>query len=313
MVASVQICHSRQQFGENRRMNLPASPPAMTVATMCDPAGQDALSEFVGLSRCLLVLTGAGISTASGIPGYRDAQGNWQRKPPVTHQEFMASAAVRRRYWARSMLGWPLMRGARPNLAHLSLARMEAVGRVGQVVTQNVDSLHGEAGSRDVIELHGRLREVRCMDCGFTHSRQAVQAVLEADNPAFLVGRASIAPDGDADLDADFDRFRVPCCTACGGLLKPDVVFYGDGVPKTRADSAMDAVTAADAVLVVGSTLMVRSGYRLCEAAHAAGKPIAAINIGRTRADPLLSLKLEEDCGSALAALAATHRWPTGP
>lgn len=265
----------------------------------------DTLATFVSRSDRLLVLTGAGISTASGIPGYRDAEGNWQRKPPVTHQEFMGSATVRKRYWARSMLGWPMMRGARPNPAHAALAALERQGRVAQLVTQNVDGLHTAAGSSRVIELHGRLREVRCTQCGNLHPRISMQTWLESANPAFADHSAAVAPDGDADLDADFDAFEVPDCPACEGILKPDVVFYGDSVPKPRADAAMAAASDADAVLVVGSTLMVRSSYKLCEAAHTAGKPIVAINIGRTRADPLLSLKLQEDCGSALAALTA--------
>ena len=270
-----------------------------------DDASLAGLIQFTRSAHRLLVLTGAGISTASGIPGYRDAEGNWQRKPPVTHQEFMSSAAVRRRYWARSMLGWPMMRGARPNQAHAALAALEQRGHVAQLVTQNVDGLHAAAGSMQVIELHGRLREVRCTQCGALSTRAAMQARLEYSNPAFLAGDAIAAPDGDADLETDFDAFSVPDCLTCEGVLKPDVVFYGDSVPKPRADSAMAAVREADAVFVIGSTLMVRSSYKLCEAAHAAGKPIAAINIGRTRADPLLSLKLQADCGSALAALSA--------
>ncbi len=265
----------------------------------------DTLAAFVSRSDRLLVLTGAGISTASGIPGYRDAEGNWQRKPPVTHQEFMGSATVRKRYWARSMLGWPMMRGARPNPAHAALAALEQRGHMAQLVTQNVDGLHTAAGSSRLIELHGRLREVRCTQCGNLHPRISMQTWLESANPAFANHSAAVAPDGDADLDADFDAFQVPDCPACEGILKPDVVFYGDNVPKPRADAAMAAANDADAVLVVGSTLMVRSSYKLCEAAHTAGKPIVAINIGRTRADHLLSLKLQEDCGSALAALTA--------
>jgi len=278
------------------------SRPADPAPPAADLAG---LIEFVRAAPRLLVLTGAGISTASGIPGYRDALGNWQRKPPVTHQEFMSSAAVRRRYWARSMLGWPMMQGARPNPAHAALAALERCGRVARLVTQNVDGLHAAAGSARVIELHGRLREVRCMRCDTGIPRTRVQAWLEAGNPAFLERAAGAAPDGDADLEADFGAFRVPACPACGGVLKPDVVFYGDSVPGPRAAAAMAATSEADAVLVVGSTLMVRSSYKLCEAAHAAGKPIAAVNIGRTRADPLFSLKLQADCGDALAALAA--------
>ena len=265
----------------------------------------NSLAAFVSRSNRLLVLTGAGISTASGIPAYRDAEGNWQRKPPVTHQEFLCSTSVRKRYWARSMLGWPMMQGARPNPAHAALAALEKRGHAAQLVTQNVDGLHTAAGSSRVIELHGRLREVRCTRCGALHPRTTMQKWLESGNPAFANQSAAVAPDGDADLEADFDSFHVPDCPACEGILKPDVVFYGDSVPKPRADAALTATHEADAVLVVGSTLMVRSSYKLCEAAHAAGKPIAAINIGRTRADPLLSLKLQADCGSTLAALAA--------
>lgn len=279
--------------------------PHSTLAHSVGAVARAGLAEMVAQSRRLMVITGAGISTASGIPGYRDAEGNWQRKPPVTHQEFMGDAAVRKRYWARSMLGWPMMQGARPNAAHLALARLEASGHVAALVTQNVDSLHRAAGSHAVIELHGRLREVRCMECEVMRPRQEVQAALESANPDFAAAGAKVAPDGDADLEADFDRFAVPPCPACGGVLKPDVVFYGDSVPRPRAQAAMGAVDAADALLVVGSTLMVRSGFRLCEAAHAAGKPIAAINLGRTRADPLLAWKVEADCGVALAALAA--------
>jgi len=264
----------------------------------------ECLLAFLGTSTRLAVLTGAGISTASGIPGYRDADGNWQRKPPLTHQEFIADLAVRKRYWARSMLGWPMMRDARPNTAHIALARLAQQDRVAHLITQNVDGLHTAAGSMNVLELHGRLRQVRCMDCNATHAREWLQASLVAANPHFSATSATVAPDGDADIEANFNDFEIAPCAACGGMLKPDVVFYGDSVPLPRARAALAAVAAADALLIVGSTVMVRSGYRLCEAAHAAGKPIAAINLGRTRADPLLSLKLQIDCGAALAGLA---------
>ena len=283
----------------------PHQPSPSAHEARCDGSTDDALASFISRSRNLLVLTGAGISTASGSPGYRDAEGNWQRKPPVTHQDFTGSATVRKRYWARSMLGWPMMQGARPNQAHTALATLEKHGRIEHLVTQNVDGLHSAAGSMRVIELHGRLREVRCTQCGTLSTRAAMQVRLESLNPTYLDGDASVAPDGDADLETDFEAFNVPGCPVCDGVLKPDVVFYGDNVPKPRADAAMAAITDADAILVVGSTLMVRSSYKLCEAAHTAGKPIAAINIGRTRADPLLSLKLQADCGSTLAALTA--------
>ena len=262
------------------------------------------LVAFLNASPRLVALTGAGISTASGIPGYRDAEGNWQRKPPVTHQEFIGDLGVRKRYWARSMLGWPMMRAAKPNAAHLALARLEEQGRLAHLITQNVDGLHTAAGSANVLELHGRLDDVKCMDCDAAHAREWLQASLTAANPGFLGASATVAPDGDADLDANFNDFVLTACAACGGMLKPAVVFYGDSVPLPRARAALAALEAADALLIIGSTVMVRSGYRLCEAAHAAGKPIAAINLGRTRADPLLSLKVQLDCGTALTGLA---------
>ncbi|MBL8384825.1 MAG: NAD-dependent protein deacetylase [Burkholderiales bacterium] len=280
----------------------------MHATARAHPAVADAIAPLADLMRaapCVLAISGAGVSTDSGIPAYRDRAGQWARRAPVTHQEFVASAAVRRRYWARSMLGWPMLRAARPNDAHRALARLERGGRIGALVTQNVDGLHGAAGSTAVIELHGRLREVRCLDCGTLHARDAVQAAMRHANPAFAACAAAAAPDGDADLEADFDRFVAPACAACGGTLKPDVVFYGDAVPRARALAADRALAAADALLVVGSTMMVRSAYRLCEAAHAAGKPVAAINLGRTRADPLYRVKIEAECGVALPALAA--------
>lgn len=277
--------------------SMPAAHPA-------DPVEHRAALERLLHGRRVCVITGAGISTASGIPGYRDREANWARKPPVTHQDFIASEATRRRYWARSLIGWPQMRAARPNAAHHALARLQAAGAVGTVVTQNVDGLHEAAGSADVLALHGRLAEVRCLDCGALASRAGVQAAMEAANPAFAARRAAVAPDGDADLEGDFDSFVPPACAACGGMVKPDVVFYGDSVPRERARAADRAIETADALLVVGSTLMVRSAFRLVEAAHGAGKPVAAINLGRTRADAMLSFKVEADCGAALAALA---------
>ena len=267
-------------------------------------AQPDALLEFARRYPRLFVLTGAGVSTASGIPGYRDADGNWRSRQPITHQDFVASDMARRRYWARSLTGWPVMAGATPNAAHQALARLERAGHIGQLVTQNVDGLHARAGSANVIDLHGRLRDVVCMECGAMHARAAMQTLLKAANPGFAVAGAVSAPDGDADVEVDFSGFDVPPCPACGGVLKPDVVFFGDSVPQPRAKAAMDALVAADAVLVAGSSLMVRSGFRFCEAAHAAGKPIAAINLGRTRADGLLALKVEMDCCEALGALA---------
>jgi len=265
------------------------------------------LASFIRRHPRLLVLTGAGCSVASGIPEYRDHDGAWKSRPPVRYADFITSAAVRRRYWARSVFGWARVAGAEPGAVHHALARLERSGHAGTVVTQNVDALHQRAGSRRVIDLHGRLDEVECLDCG-THLRRAdVQDVLTSWNRSFLaaLGEAAGAvpaarPDGDAQVDADFSEFRVPDCPSCGGMLKPAVVFFGENVPRSRVDAALAALAAADALLVVGSSLMVFSGFRFCLAARELGKPVAAVNLGRTRADEMLSLKVASDCGRAL-------------
>jgi NAD-dependent SIR2 family protein deacetylase len=266
---------------------------------------QAALAGFLSRHPRLLVLTGAGVSTESGIPDYRDANGDWKRPQPVTYQAFTGDEATRQRYWARSLLGWATMAHARPGAAHLALARLEAAGRVELLLTQNVDGLHGAAGSRRVVDLHGRIDTVVCLACGTRSPRALLQQELVARNPAFARLSAGAAPDGDADLEhADFSRFEVPPCSRCGGMLKPDVVFFGESVPRERVAQAMAALQRADALLVVGSSLMVYSGYRFALAAAEQHKPIAALNLGRTRADALLALKAELPIGPALAALA---------
>ena len=285
----------------------------MTHARLADPApgtcaaarpadAAAALLRLLAAHRRWMVLTGAGISTASGIPSYRDGEGRWMRKAPVTHQEFLGSHAVRQRYWARSLHGWPMIAAARPNAAHAALAALERHGRVAAVVTQNVDGLHQRAGSTCVIDLHGRVDEVTCVACAARQPREWLQERLVADNPG-MASDAAMAPDGDADVEADFGGFRVPAC-ACGGVLKPDVVFFGANVPRARVDAAMATLDAADLLLVVGTSLMAYSGYRFCERARATGRPIVAINAGRTRADDLLALKVEADCLSVLPAVA---------
>ncbi|HEY6895369.1 MAG TPA: NAD-dependent protein deacetylase, partial [Rhodanobacteraceae bacterium] len=262
-----------------------------------------ALANFIEAHPRLFVLTGAGCSTGSGIPDYRDRDGGWKRRPPVTFQAFTGDAKTRRRYWARSLVGWRRFGRARPNATHAALARLEADGRVEVLLTQNVDGLHQAAGSDNVIDLHGRLDTVRCLACEARTSRETFQRVLEALNPDWLALDALDAPDGDADLEGlDFASFAVPDCEACGGLLKPDVVFFGENVPRERVERAEAHLAAADAVLVVGSSLMVYSGYRFAKAMADAGKPIAIVNLGRTRADDLLSLKIETDCAAALAS-----------
>jgi NAD-dependent SIR2 family protein deacetylase len=263
-----------------------------------------ALHDFIQAHPRLCVLTGAGVSTSSGIPDYRDEDGAWKRARPVEFRPFMTEPAVRQRYWSRSMLGWPVIAQAQPNAAHRALARLESLGLVELLITQNVDGLHGVAGSRKIIDLHGRLDLVRCMQCGHTLPRAELQRTLLASNPTWAAVEARVAPDGDVDIEnADYAAFIVPDCRECRGILKPDVVFFGEPVPRDRVERAFDAVGKADALLVVGTSLMVYSGYRFAEAASAAGKPIAAVNRGRTRADHLFALKIEAPCDEILSAV----------
>lgn len=264
------------------------------------------LIKFIEQHPRLFVLTGAGCSTESGIPDYRDANGDWKHRRPVQYQDFIGSESVRQRYWARSMLGWQRIARARPNAAHHALARLEAAGLIHQLVTQNVDGLHQKAGGYRVIDLHGRLDTVDCLDCRSRLARAAVQRTLEARNPSYQALTAATTPDGDANLEGvDFSRFQVPTCRRCGGILKPSVVFFGEAVPRERIERACQRLAEADAVLVVGSSLMVFSGYRFCRLAVEQRKPIAAINLGRTRADPELMLKVSGQCGQVLAELVA--------
>jgi NAD-dependent SIR2 family protein deacetylase len=229
----------------------------------------------------------------------------------VQYRDFVESDAVRRRYWARSFAGWPMFAAAQPGTAHAALAQMERVGRVTRIVTQNVDRLHQRAGSRDVIDLHGRLDKVRCLECGNRFDRDAFQERLHGANPDWDASSARIAPDGDAELEGvDFGAFEVPACEVCGGMLKPDVVFYGESVPREAATAALAAVESADGVLVVGSSLMVWSSFRLVRAAHAGGTPVVAVNRGRTRGDGLFAFKLGGECGETLNAALGALRLP---
>ena len=283
----------------------PVPPQALSTA----PAGADAqeLAAFLRTHPRLFVLTGAGCSTASGIPDYRDADGQWKRPQPVTFQAFMGEEATRKRYWARSMIGWRVMGHAQPGAAHRALARLEAMGRVELLLTQNVDGLHGAAGSMRTVDLHGRIDTVRCMHCEARMPRAELQQRLLQANPGWAALQAQAAPDGDADLDGlDFAGFAVPACPVCGqGPLKPDVVFFGEAVPADRVAAARAALQRASAMLVAGSSLMVYSGFRFVQAAADAGLPIAAVNQGRTRADALFALKVSADVGGTLAAAVA--------
>jgi NAD-dependent SIR2 family protein deacetylase len=255
----------------------------------------------------LFVLSGAGMSTESGIPDYRDTAGAWKRSAPVLFDDFRRQERTRKRYWTRSMLGWPRVQRASPNDGHRALARLEALGRVELLVTQNVDGLHQRAGHARVIALHGDLGRVTCLGCRNEQSRDAMQQMLVERNPGVAVIGAGMAPDGDADVDSvTCDNFRVPNCPRCDGILKPTVVFFGESVPRDRVVAALEALARADAMLVLGTSLMVYSGYRFCERARDLNKPIAAVNLGRTRADTMFAVKVERACTQALAGLVAS-------
>src|SRR6478736_6766819 len=220
------------------------------------------LREFIERHPRLAVLTGAGVSTSSGIPDYRDEHGEWKRARPVEFRPFMTRLEVRQRYWARSTVGWPIIAQAQPSPAHRALAELESLGYVQLLITQNVDGLHRAAGSRSVLDLHGRLDLVRCMQCDHTLPRADLQRQLLADNPTWADLQARVAPDGDVDIERDFSQFVVPDCPKCGGILKPDVVFFGESVPRGRVVRAFEGIAKSDALLVVGTSLMVYSGYR---------------------------------------------------
>jgi NAD-dependent SIR2 family protein deacetylase len=261
------------------------------------------LADLLANGR-VVALTGAGVSTSSGIPDYRDENGAWKRPQPVDYRDFVARAGTRRRYWGRSVLGFAHMASVRPNASHFALEALERLELVSLVLTQNVDGLHQSAGSRRVLDLHGRLDRVVCLACGRLHSRSDLQAALLQANPGWLDQVALAAPDGDADLEvADYTAFQVVDCAECGGLLKPDVVFFGEAVPKTRVDQAMAAIDAARAVLVAGTSLMTFSGFRFVKRARERGIPVLVVNRGRTRADDFATEKVSADAGQTLSAL----------
>jgi NAD-dependent SIR2 family protein deacetylase len=263
----------------------------------------DSLTKFLSENRSVVVLSGAGVSTASGIPDYRDLDGEWKISEPMQFGEFRSSASARKRYWARSYVGWRHFSRARPKAPHLALAELEAMGKIDLLITQNVDGLHQRAGSRSVIELHGNLGNVRCIDCDNRHDRVQFQVSLRQINPDWHAQVFRYEPDGDAVLaEASYEKFSVPGCPGCGGTVKPDVVMFGESVPKVRVQRALAAIDRSSALLVVGSSLMVFSGFRFVRHASALGKPIAIVNRGRTRADDMAMLKFDKDCGKILSA-----------
>lgn len=261
------------------------------------------LQSFVEKHR-LLLLTGAGCSTKSGIPDYRGATTGRAPRSPIQHMAFMHSAQVRKRYWARSCLGWPRFAAANPNDAHRACADLERMGRAVGLVSQNVDGLHQAAGSRSVVELHGSLAKVRCFACPITISRAQLQRNLVRDNPSWLQLVAATAPDGDVDLPEQLvDAFVAPRCE-CGADLMPNVVFFGGNVNPDVLQSAWSLFDQAEGLLVVGSSLTVFSGFRFVKRAAEQGMPIAILNQGPTRGDDLASLRIDADAGETLRDVA---------
>jgi NAD-dependent deacetylase sirtuin 4 len=265
----------------------------------------DALCELLALGP-VAVLTGAGISTESGIPDYRGPETRRRARNPVQYRDFLRLHHARKRYWARSLLGWPKLAGARPSSPHLALARLEAHGAFSGVITQNVDSLHVAAGSRTLVELHGALREVICLQCGELGSRAELQVALERENPDFARTVVELGPDGDAELaEPLFERFRLVDCTVCGGPLKPHVVFFGENVPAQRVTRAFEITAAARSLWVLGSSLTVFSGLRFVRAATKQGMPVAIVNLGPTRGDEHARLRIDARAGLILDDLLA--------
>ncbi|MEU0467634.1 NAD-dependent protein deacetylase [Amycolatopsis sp. NPDC006131] len=254
----------------------------------------------------VVVLSGAGLSTESGIPDYRGATGSLRRHTPMTYQEFVAAEHARRRYWARSHLGWRTIARARPNDGHRAVTALRAAGVVGGVITQNVDGLHQAAGTPDAVELHGSLDRVVCLSCRTLSPREELDRRLREANPHFTATATRVNPDGDVELaDDDVRGFRVVPCTACAGVLKPDVVFFGENVEPSRVDRCFRLVDEASALLVLGSSLTVMSGLRFVRRAAEAGKPVAIINQGPTRGDKYADVRVDLPLGRALTELVA--------
>ena len=251
--------------------------------------------------RSILVLTGAGVSTESGIPDYR-GEGRTERHP-MTFDAFMGSEQARARYWARSYVGWSVIANAKPNGSHFALAQAESLGRISHIITQNVDSLHQRAGSKKITELHGRLDKVVCMSCRGLLDRSKMDLLIEQLNPGIQKDvSVEFTPDGDAEIEASAS-FQIPQCPSCFGILKPDVVFFGESVPTERVVSTMEQLERSDALLVAGSSLSVNSGMRFARAANKAGKPIVIVNVGPTKADDIAIAKIEAPTSVALEEL----------
>jgi NAD-dependent SIR2 family protein deacetylase len=285
--------------GSGSQQARQAGPPAAGVAS-------GLLTELADLIAGgeVLVLSGAGLSTESGIPDYRGPTGLSRRAGPMTYQVFTGSATARRRYWARSHQGWRHVARALPNAGHHAVAGLQRRGLLAGIITQNVDGLHQAAGAQQVIELHGSLDRVVCLGCGERTSREALDRRLRAANPGWNAGPGVINPDGDAVIDDEqAGRFQVVDCESCAGLLKPDVVFFGENVPRPRVEECYALTERCSALLVLGSSLTVMSGYRFVRHAARLGTPVAIINQGPTRGDALGTLVLDAPLGATLTAL----------
>jgi NAD-dependent SIR2 family protein deacetylase len=279
------------------------------VILTADSSTANAAAEVAELLRShrFVALTGAGISTDSGIPDYRGPGASRQARgpaSPMTYQEFVSGERPQQRYWARSFLGWSRMHDALPNAGHHALSRLEAGGRCAGVVTQNVDGLHEQAGAQRLVALHGRISEVVCLGCADRMSRAVLQRELADLNPGWLARHvdAPARPDGDVELDDTAD-FVVPSCTTCGGVLKPDVVFFGENVPKDRVARCYAMVDASDVLLVLGSSLTVMSGFRFVRHAAKRGTPVVIVNRGRTRGDELATYKVDHGTSEFLTGI----------
>ena len=280
--------------------------PAESAEVPAGPLGM--LADLVA-DGDVVILSGAGLSTESGIPDYRGPSGLARRAEPMTYQAFTGDAAARQRYWARSHRGWQHIAAARPNAGHHAVAELDRRGLLAGIVTQNVDGLHQAAGAHQVVELHGSLARVLCLGCGQRTSRTELDRRLRAANPGWDARVSQINPDGDAILaDDEVARFRVVNCGSCGGLLKPDVVFFGENVPRPRVDTCFALVERAGALVVLGSSLTVMSGYRFVRHAAKLAVPVVIVNRGPTRGDAQARLVIDAPLGRALTALVARCR-----
>jgi NAD-dependent SIR2 family protein deacetylase len=282
---------------------VPTTAPTSESRADVAPIGQ--LADLLAGGDAV-VLSGAGLSTESGIPDYRGASGSLRRHTPMTYQTFTTDPRGRHRYWARSFVGWRQIRGARPNAGHRAVAELQATGAVGPVITQNVDGLHQAGGARDVVELHGGLDRTVCLACGDVAGRAELDERLQAANPTFGPRVDEVNPDGDAELPDDLlDGFVMVDCLACGeGPLKPDVVFFGETVPRDRVQRCFDLVEEARSLVVLGSSLTVMSGYRFVLRAAKLGIPVAIVNVGPTRGDEKADIRVDAPLGQVLPELA---------